>query len=105
MDSEFERAFLDRAVYPEHLPATSGLWVSASAGTLWVGVVDPGLPWDYEVANAWDVFERDGSYMGRLPIPERFKPTRVTTDHVYGIWLDDLDVPHARRYRIVRRGP
>ena len=102
MDSDFERALLDRAAYPDVLPATYGLWVAGSSGVSWVGVVDPRLPWDYESSNAWDVFGRDGTYVGRMPIPPGFRTTRVTGDHVYGIWLDDLDVPHARRYRIVR---
>ncbi|MFQ5530126.1 MAG: hypothetical protein ACE5FP_07210 [Gemmatimonadota bacterium] len=103
MDSEFERGMLDRAVYPAYLPATFGLW-GGDSGALWVGVVDPAFPWDYERANAWDIFELDGGYVGRLPIPVGLRPTRVTRDHVYGIWLDDLDVPHARRYSIVRPG-
>lgn len=102
MDSEFERMMLDRAVFPANLPATAGLWISDPGGRLWVGVIDPGLPWDFKGANAWDVLDPDGTYLGRLPIPEGFRPTRVTNEYVYGIWLDDLDVSHARRYRIVR---
>jgi len=103
MDSDFERAMLDRAVYPKYLPATFGLWASEDAGEVWVGVVDPTLAWDYETANAWDILRADGTYLGRLPIPAGFRPTRVTSEHMYGIWLNDLEVPHARRYRIVRR--
>jgi hypothetical protein len=102
MDSDFERALLDRAVFPKYVPATLGLWAAETAGELWVGVVDPSLAWNYETANAWDIFEVDGAYAGRMPMPADFRPTRVTGEHVYGIWLDDLDVPHARRYRILR---
>ena len=102
MDSDFERALLDRAVFPEHLPATLGLWAAESAGELWVGVVDPSSTWNYERANAWDIFEVGGAFLGRMAMPASFRPTRVTGEHVYGIWLDELDVPHARRYRILR---
>lgn len=102
MDSEFGRMMIDKAVFPASLPATAGLWISDPGGQLWVGVIDPNLPWDFEGANAWDVLDPDGTYLGRLPIPEGLRPTRVTHDYVYGIWLDDLDVSHARRYRIVR---
>ena len=102
MDSEFQRMILDKAEFAANLPVTFGLWISEPSGRLWVGVRDPDLPWDYERANAWDVFEPDGNYLGRLPIPEGFRPTRITQDYVVGIWLDELDVSHARRYRIVR---
>jgi hypothetical protein len=102
MDSEFERMILDKAEFPATLPSTFGLWISEPSGELWVGVRDPNLLWDYERANAWDIIEPDGTYLGRLPIPEAFRPTRVTQDYVYGIWLDELDVSHARRYAIVR---
>lgn len=98
------REMLDRAVWPDSLPATLGLWVSAADETLWVGVVDADRAWDAETANACDVFWADGRYAGRVPLPDGFRPTRVTADHVYGIWRDDLDVSHARRYRIVREG-
>jgi len=102
MDSEFERMILDKAEFPATLPSTYGLWISEPSGELWVGVRDPNLLWDYERANAWDIIEPDGTYLGRLPIPEGLRPTRVTQDYVYGIWLDELDVSHARRYGIVR---
>ncbi len=102
LDSDFERMMLAKAEFPATLPATFGLWISDPSGQLWVGVRDPTQPWDHERANAWDLFETDGGYLGRLPIPEGFRPTRVTQDYVIGIWLDELDVSHARRYRIVR---
>jgi hypothetical protein len=102
MDSEFESMMLAKAEFPASLPVTFGLWIPEPSGQLWVGVRDPTLPWDYERANAWDVFEPSGKFLGRLPIPEGFRPTRVTQDFVVGIWLNELDVSHARRYRIVR---
>jgi hypothetical protein len=102
MDSEFERSMLDRAVFPAALAATYGLWVSRPSGRLWVGVVDHDEDWDYRGPNAWDVFQPDGAHLGRLPIPAGFRPTRITDDGVYGVWRDELGVPHARRYAIVR---
>ena len=102
MDSDFERMLLDRAEFPTNIPASFGLWVSEPSGRLWVGVRDPDLPWDYERANAWDILEPDGTYVGRMSIPEGFRATRVTQDYVYGIWLDELEISHARRYQILR---
>jgi hypothetical protein len=102
MNSPFERDMLERAVFPEHLPAIYGLWASYPSGRLWVGVFDSEATWDYEHPNAWDIFEPDGLYVGRLSIPVGFRTTRITDDHVVGIWRDELDVSHARRYRIIR---
>lgn len=95
-------AMLERAVFPDSLPATAGVWASEGDGHLWVGVIDPQLPWRLEAPNAWDVFAADGAYVGRLAIPVGLRPTRIITDYVYGTWQDELEVAHARRYRIVR---
>ena len=95
-------AMLERAVFPDSLPATAGLWMSEADGHLWVGVLDPAQPWRREGPNALDVFDAGGGYVGRLPIPDGLRPTRITSDHVYGVWEDELDVARARRYRIVR---
>lgn len=95
-------AVLERAVFPDSLPATIGLWASEADGLLWVGVLDPDVAWRVEGPSALDVFEATGGYVGRLAVPDGLRPTRITSDYVYGVWLDELEVPHARRYRIVR---
>ncbi|MFW6084368.1 MAG: hypothetical protein ACODAA_04070 [Gemmatimonadota bacterium] len=101
-DTPGMRAMLERAVFPDSLPATVALWASEGDGHLWVGVIDPELPLRREGPNALEVFAPDGSYVGRLPIPEGLRPTRITSRHLYGVWRDELDVDYARRYRIVR---
>lgn len=101
-DTPGMRAMLERAVFPDSLPAAVALWASEPDGHLWVGVIDPALPLRREGPNALEVFASDGRYRGRLPIPEGFRPTRVTARHLYGVWRDELDVTYARRYRIVR---
>jgi hypothetical protein len=101
-DNPAALAMLQNAVFPDSLPAAAGLWTSEPDGRLWVGVMDPARPLRLEEPNALDVFEADGRYLGRLGIPAGFRPTRITADHVYGVWRDELDVSHARRYRIVR---
>lgn len=97
-------AVFERAVFPDSLPATTGLWVSEADGYLWVGVLDPDEPWRLEGPNVLDVFRADGGYVGRLPIPDGLRPTRITSDYIYGVWLDELEVARARRYKIVRPG-
>lgn len=101
-DTPGMRAMLERAVFPDSMPATVAVWASEPDGHLWVGVIDPALPLRREAPNALDVFAPDGSYEGRMPIPEGLRPTRITERHLYGVWRDELDVSYARRYRIVR---
>lgn len=100
-DNPSALAMLERAEFPDSLPATVALW-SSPDGHLWVGVPDPARPLRRDQPNALDVFAPGGQLLGRVAIPDRLRPTRITDDHLYGIWLDELDVPHARRYRIER---
>ena len=99
---------LDRVEFEAVLPPVLRVWVSEPDGRVWVGVhdadrLDPegGRPFSSWV-NAWDVFERDGPYLGRVPAPDGFTLRVVTADALYGVWEDELEVPFARRYRVVR---
>ena len=47
-----------------------------------------------------DVFEPDGSYVGRLDLPGGFTPRRFAAGAVYGVATDRLDVSYAVRYRL-----
>jgi hypothetical protein len=99
---------LARARSERDLPSVLQVWVSDPDGRAWVGVHDPDLSESDQDAglaalvNAWDVFERDGRYLGRIPVPHGFRLRVVTADMMYGMWEDELEVPFARRYRIVR---
>lgn len=99
---------LENAEFAATVPEIQRVWVSEGDGRLWLGVHDAGL-FDQEGsrrglewANAWDVFERDGAFLGRIPMPEGFSLRVATESALYGVWMDDLDVSYARRYRIVR---
>lgn len=50
----------------------------------------------------WDIYDREGRYLGELELPERFEPVQVVDDHIYGIWFDDLDVQYVLRLKVVR---
>jgi hypothetical protein len=101
-------ALLEGAEFESTIPAVHRVWVSQTDGRLWLGVHDEDLfqagasgpDW----ATAWDVFERNGAYLGRIPVPEGFILRVVTEEALYGVWKDDLDVPYAVKYRIVRPG-
>ena len=48
----------------------------------------------------WDVFDREGRYLGVLTLPNRFTPARLVGDKLYGVWRDDLDVQYVKVLRI-----
>ena len=99
---------LDHAVFEAALPHLWRVWLSEPDGCIWVGVHDPDLaPADGPsrvTANAWDIFSPAGSYLGRLPAPDGFSLHVVRDGEVYGAWENELQVPYAVRYRVVRPG-
>jgi len=99
---------LEDLEFESTVPDVLRVWVSEPDGRMWIGVHDAGQfertgeVSDPSWANAVDVFEREGGYLGRIPIPDRFQVRAVTETALYGMWTDELDVSYARRYRIVR---
>lgn len=95
-------SWLERLDFPDRVPAIQRVWFSVPDGALWVGVFDEEGFRSERVPSAWDVFDGDGIYLGRVPVPDGFTPHTVTESFVYGVWEDELEVPFARRYRILR---
>jgi len=52
-------------------------------------------------ARDWDVFDREGRYLGVVTMPPRFAPRVVRDDQVYGVWRDDLDVQYVVRLNVL----
>lgn len=55
--------------------------------------------------SAVDVFDRTGTYLGRLPFPEPVETgpgLHADGDHLYVVVTDALDVPRVERLRIER---
>lgn len=52
--------------------------------------------------NEWDVFSPDGVWLGNVVMPDRFEPSQIGADFVVGVWRDSLDIPHVRRYDLVK---
>ena len=50
----------------------------------------------------WTVFDGDGALIARVAIPDKFTPYDIGADWIAGRELDDLEVEHARVYRIVK---
>ena len=96
-------------------PAIRALKTGAD-GRLWVrpympsventAPVDTTLPltqrsrrWSERVA--WDVFEPDGRFLGRLLLPERATIHVMRGEYVWGTMLEQDDVPYVIRWHIV----
>jgi hypothetical protein len=81
-------------------------------GSLWVQPIRPpgDLP-DEEMARynfaedfgdfGWEVFDREGRFMGVVTMPYRFQPRTFLGDKIYGVWRDDLDVQYVLRLKVV----
>jgi hypothetical protein len=94
--------------FGDFYPAFSNL-LGGPGGTLWVQQVrsgrqmlEAGGSFDVQDIGApnWDIFDREGRYLGTQRLPDRFQPVRVRDRHIYGVWRDDLDVQHVVRLRI-----
>jgi hypothetical protein len=53
-------------------------------------------------SRTWDVFGREGRFLGTIDLPARFSPMVWRPAAVYGRWLDDLDRHHMRKLHLVR---
>jgi len=91
-----EQFYRDMPV-PETFPAYGGIAVSVE-GYLWVREYD--LPGNE--ANNWSVFDAEGTLLGTLELPPRFKPLDIGPDYVLGLWRDADDVERVRMYDLVK---
>ncbi len=52
--------------------------------------------------QSWDVLDPRRRYLGTVRLPPRLRIEHITATALYGVWRDDFDVPHVRRYLIRR---
>jgi hypothetical protein len=55
------------------------------------------------VGEAWQVFDRDGGWLGPVQLPARLTVRAVAHNRVYGVWRDDDGAEHVRVYAITSR--
>lgn len=61
-------------------------------------------PWVLEDdPRQYIVYDSTGVALARVTSPARVRVLRVSTSEVLGVWKDEDDVPHIRRWRIVGR--
>src|SRR5690606_19399704 len=50
--------------------------------------------------DVWDVFDADGRYLGEVRFPGEVRLYRARDGLLYGVRLDELDVPSIARFRL-----
>jgi len=90
---------LEDMPYPATFPAFADLMVDPD-GNLWA--LDFSRPGDER--RRWVVFAADGRARGAVETPPGLRVLDIGRDYVLGVWQDDLDVEHVRRYEL-RRTP
>jgi streptogramin lyase len=94
---------VDLSRVPKHKPAFVSVRTD-DLGWLWVR---PSLP-AAERSAAFDVFDPEGRYQGRLALPvahEDRMPLVIRGDRIYAVVLSDAGVPQVVRFRIQGRSP
>jgi len=99
MPSPVGRVGHARHPYPETWPAYDDLRFDAR-GRLWVRrsvhAADSIVP--------WDVFTREGVYLGDVAFPRKLGVKFIDEHAVYGFVRDEIDVSYVVRMRIERPG-
>lgn len=92
---------VDAGRIPSRKPAYQHVIVDEGDGGIWVR---PALP-DSHAGAAYDVFDPQGRYLGRVRLPSQmsaFPPPVIRGGALYGVSRDSLDVPQVVRARILR---
>lgn len=110
-EAEIAGGFQRRAfTLPDALPAFAGL-VGGPDGTIWVqGVLSidsmpahyPFFDVLYPGSPAWEVFSRDGQYLGVINMPRNFTLKKIRGDRIYGFETDELGLQRVVRLKINR---
>jgi hypothetical protein len=92
---------------PKIKPAYKSLRVGLD-GRIWVSVSTPAVKTAdttevWQEPTSYDLFEANGTYLGRIGVPPRVRLSAMRGDRVWAAAFDADDVPTIRRYRIVWR--
>ena len=95
-EAETEAAVRSAMHIPEYfLPVARAEY--SETGALWLQRED--LP---DADHAWWVLDDRGEISARVTLPMGFTPQLIRANELWGVELDELDVPYVVRYRIVR---
>jgi len=88
---------LDGEERPSRLPGYDRL-IASSDGYVWAQVYES----DLAAPHDWDVFDRDGVFLGRVHVWSGFYPFVITREVMAGVWRDSMGVEFVRLYRLRR---
>lgn len=94
---------LQGVVIADHYPVIVTL-MGGPEGSLWVqkilsvrraaAVADSFHP-DELGSPEWDIFDREGRYLGEITLPSRFQPHLIRDGRIYGVARDQMDVQYV----------
>lgn len=84
----------DALYTPEYHPPVSEMMIGRD-GSVWLRGEEVGAP----TVN-WRVLSPEGEPVGIVELPARFRPLLADHDNLWGMELDELDVPYIVRYRV-----
>jgi hypothetical protein len=97
-NAAFWRRVLDAMEYPTRFPAYAAILTDAD-GYVWIR----DYAWPEEgVPQEWQVFDRDGRWIGALTMPPGFSVMSIGRSEILGIYRDEVDVEHLHAYRLSR---
>ena len=81
-----------RPAYAEmHVDPSGAVWLEAYRGRS-----------EQDRPQEWLVLDADGTWLGTVEVPDRFRVTDITLDSVLGVLRDELDVEHPQVLRLTR---
>lgn len=88
----------DALYIPAHHPAVSSMIVGRD-GTIWLAGPNDGAS-----ARDWMIIDPNGEPQGTVTLPSRFRAQHARGLVVWGMDLDEVDVPYLVRFRAAPRG-
>jgi hypothetical protein len=94
---------LEEELFPEFHPVMTWLAVDGG-GNLWTQ--RPRETWSEQGEDPgqsvpeWDVFDRDGIWLGTVRLPRGFTLHWIERDRIIGTWKDEFDVEYVRVHAI-----
>lgn len=95
--SDFRDGVRDGIYEPPHRPVVTEA-MAGRDGTVWLALQDgPDTPPE---GRRWLVLDPDGANLGRVVLPRDLTVLAADREHVWGVELDELDVPYIVRYAV-----
>ena len=109
---EAVQQFVNSMKFEEQYPAFAQV-LGGVDGSIWVQGIRTPSSVDIEdrksfnpqydlLSPDWDVFDREGRYLGVVQMPPRFQPVKFVGSTIYGIQRDELDVQYVVKLAIDR---